>query len=48
VAHGFVDEADKVFMVTSVDEILAQYGEQPFSAKEFDRLFGSLPLDAEG
>lgn len=47
-AHGFVDEADKVFMVTSVGEILARYGEQPISAEEFDRLFGSLPVDDEG
>jgi hypothetical protein len=43
-----VDKADKVFMVTSVDEILGWYGERPISAEEFDRLFGSLPVDDEG
>jgi hypothetical protein len=33
---------------TSLEAILARHGEQRLSPEEFDRHFGSLPIDDEG
>ena len=40
--------ADEVAPETSVDAILARYGEERLSPKEFDRHFEDLPRDGEG
>ena len=40
-----VDEVDEE---TSVESILARYGEQRLSAEEFEDHFGDLPRDGEG